>query len=154
MDYFGVYVLIIGRFSHETTGTVPLTVFLVSVNTYTPSGASRAALTPVARTLSMEADWISVATVPMLTMFTWAGEGTGASNISSICQVYLFIPFTYYILRYFYILYNIHVIYVATSQHAMALHNFQFFSNMFCRNQQESYRNDFDPTHKCTVRHW
>ncbi len=48
----------------------------MSVTTHTPPAASRVAVAPVARTLSMEADWISVATVPMLTMFTCAREGT------------------------------------------------------------------------------
>lgn len=49
---------------------VPVSTFVVFANTYTPSGASRVALTPVARTLSMEANWISVAMVPTLTTFT------------------------------------------------------------------------------------
>lgn len=47
------------------------------MTTYTPSEASRVAVTAVARTLSMEADWISVATLPMLTIFTCAAEGAG-----------------------------------------------------------------------------
>lgn len=81
-DYFGVHVAV--------------TVFLVSVTTHTPSGPCSVAVTPVARMLSMEADWISVATVPMLTMFTCAGEGTGLKKLAScISQVYLFITFTY-----------------------------------------------------------
>lgn len=47
----------------------------MSVGTYIPSRANSVAVTPVARTLSVEADWISVAMVPMVTMFTCAGEG-------------------------------------------------------------------------------
>lgn len=50
------------------------------VNTYTPSGSSTVALTPVARTLSIEASWISFATVPILTMFTCGGCGAGESE--------------------------------------------------------------------------
>lgn len=72
---FSAYILIVGKFAHKITWKVPSIVFLVSVGTYTPSEASSVAVTPVARTLSMEADWISVATVPMLTVFTCAGEG-------------------------------------------------------------------------------
>lgn len=46
-----------------------------SIITHTPSGASRVAVTSVARTLSTETDWISVATLPMLTMLTCAERG-------------------------------------------------------------------------------
>lgn len=62
-------VLIMGSFLKKTR-QVPFSVFEVFTNTYIPSGAMRVALTPVARTLSMEANWISVAMVPMLTTFT------------------------------------------------------------------------------------
>lgn len=90
--------------SYKTTWKVPATVFLVSATTHTPWGASRVALTPVARTLSMEAIWISVATVPMVTMFTCAGDRTNVCQINPINQVYLFISFTY-------ILWSFHVLY-------------------------------------------
>lgn len=52
------------------------------METYTPLGAHSVALACVARTLSVEASWISAATVPMLTMFTCAGEVTEASTVN------------------------------------------------------------------------
>lgn len=56
------------------------------VATHTPSEASRVALTPVARTLSSETDSISLATVPMLTIFTCASQGARVTVIcSSLC---------------------------------------------------------------------
>lgn len=48
------------------------TALLVWLPTYTPSAASKVAVTFVARTLSVDANWISVATVLTLTMFTCA----------------------------------------------------------------------------------
>lgn len=57
-------------------------VKLLPVDTYTPLGANSVVLACVARTLSVEASWISAATVPMLTMLTCAGEVTEASVIN------------------------------------------------------------------------
>lgn len=57
------------------------TALLVRLPTYTPSAASKVAVTFVARTLSMDANWISVATVLTLTMFTCAWEERTQSNL-------------------------------------------------------------------------
>lgn len=63
----------------------------MSITTHTPSEASSVSVAPVARTLSMEADWISVATVPMLTVFTCARRATKISimKIKFLIQGYL-----------------------------------------------------------------
>lgn len=57
------------------------TALLVQLPTYTPSAASKVAVTFVARTLSMDANWISFATISTLTMFTCAREERTQSSL-------------------------------------------------------------------------